>query len=169
LLSYNRATATFGEVSGFVLTQQQPTDGAADTSQRFDVQLFIVHPTLAPAEISSALGLDAHFSHPVGEHRRTPKGRLLSGVNADTRWRHRVRHTVTGQWYAAQVTSLVDRLEPHKAFFADLQSTGGTACIIIAFLGDDGYFRDEIPTTTLAKLVDLKLALAVECFTVPQS
>ena len=49
---------------------------------------------------------------------------------------------------------LIDRLEPFKAFFANLKSTGGAASIIIQFLGD-GYFGDKIPTVTLAKLVDL--------------
>jgi hypothetical protein len=58
---------------------------------------------------------------------------------------------------------MIDRLEPHKAFFADLKSTGGTASIVIQFLGD-GYFGDEIPSATLAKLVDLELALQIECF-----
>jgi hypothetical protein len=72
------------------------------------------------------------------------------------------------QWYAAEVTRLVDRLGPHRAFFADLKSTGGTACVVIQFLGD-GYFGDEIPRATLAKLVDLELGLGIECFVDPQS
>jgi hypothetical protein len=79
-----------------------------------------------------------------------------------------VRCTVTEQYFAGEVTRLIDKLEPHKAFFTRLKSTGGTASVIIQFLGDDGYFGDEIPSTTLAKLADLELALAIECFTVPQ-
>jgi hypothetical protein len=58
---------------------------------------------------------------------------------------------------------LLDSLEPHKAFFADLKSTGGKACVIIQFFGD-GYLSDEIPRATLAKLVELELALAIECY-----
>ncbi len=53
-------------------------------SKRFVVALFIIHPTLSPSEISAALGLDAHFIHPVGEQRKTPKGALLPGVYRDT-------------------------------------------------------------------------------------
>jgi Domain of unknown function (DUF4279) len=142
------------------LTQQ---DAVGDTARRFDVELFIVHPTLDPADISTALGMDAHFAHRVGDRRKTPKGNLLSGNYSDTRWRHCVQCTVRDQWYAAEVTRMIDRLEPHKAFFANLKSTGGTASIVIQFLGD-GYFEDEIPTATLAKLVDLELALQIECF-----
>jgi hypothetical protein len=61
------------------------------------------------------------------------------------------------------VTSLIDSLEHHKAFFADIKSTGGTASIVIQFM--DGFLADEIPLATLAKLVDLELSLGVECFT----
>ena len=149
------------------LTQQDVTDSTDNAARRFDVELFIVHPTLDPADISTALGMEAHFAHRVGDSRKTPKGTPLSGNYPDTRWRHCIRCTVTEQWYAAEVTRLIDRLEPHKAFFANLKSTGGTARILIQFLGD-GYFGDEIPIVTLAKLVDLELAHAIECFTVPQ-
>ena len=47
---------------------------------------------------------------------------------------------------------------------ADLKSTGGRASIIVQFFSD-GYLSDEIPSATLAKLVELELALAIECFT----
>jgi hypothetical protein len=40
--------------------------------------------------------------------------------------------------------------------------------MVIQFLGD-GYFGDKIPCTTLAKLVDLQLDLAIESFADPQS
>jgi hypothetical protein len=148
---------------------QAASDSAEeDTPRRFDVELFIVHPTWEPAEISAALGLEAHFEHRVGDRRNTPRALSAPGNYPDTRWRHCVRCSVRDQWFAAEVTRLVDRLEPHRAFFADLKSTGGRACVIIQFLGD-GYFGDEIPRATLAKLVDLELTLAIECFADPQS
>ena len=151
------------------MTQQRVTDIAAgNVSRRFDVELLIVHPSLNPAEISTALGLEARYAHRVGDRRKTPKGTLLSGDYPDTRWRHCVRCSVTDQWYAAEVTRLVDSLESHKAFFTNLKSTGGSASVIIQFLGD-GYLADEIPHATLAKLVDLELTLAIECFVDPQS
>jgi hypothetical protein len=145
-----------------------PDPAEEGTPRRFDVARFIVHPTLDPADIGTALGLEAHFAHRVGDRRKTPKGDLLSGNYPDTRWRHCVRHSVTDQWYAAEVTRLVDSLELHKAFFANLKSTGGRASVVVQFLGD-GYFGDEIPSATLAKLAELELALAIECFVVPQS
>jgi hypothetical protein len=140
------------------------TDSAAeDTPRRFHVELFIVHPALDPADISTALGLEAHSAHRAGDPRRTPRDTPLSGSYWDTRWRHCVECDIADQWYAAEVTRLLDRLEPHKTFFKNLKSTGGKACITIQFFGD-GYLSDEIPPTTLAKLVELELALAIESF-----
>ena len=146
------------------LTQQDSTDSAAEGApRRFHVELFIVHPTLDPADISAELGLETDFAHRVGDPRRTPKGTPLPGNYWDTRWRYCVECNVTDQWYAAEVTRLLDSLEPHKAFFANLKSTGGSAQVIIQFFGD-AYLSDEIPLSTLAKLVDLELALAIECY-----
>lgn len=136
--------------------------------RRFDLALFIVHPSLDPADISAALGLQAHFEHRSGEPRRTPKVTLLSGTYPDTRWRHSVTHSVEDQWFANRLAELVDRLMAKKAFLAALISTGGKATVIVQFLGD-GYFGDEISVETLSKLVELRLGLSVECFTVPQS
>jgi hypothetical protein len=148
---------------------QQDTDFEAEApAKRFHVELFIVHPTLEPAEISTALGLEAHFAQRVGDPRKTPKGGPLAGNYSDTRWRHSVECSTTDQWFVAEVTSLLDRLEPHKAFFANLRPTGGEASLIIQFLGD-GYLSDEIPHAALVKLVELGLGLGIECFVDPQS
>jgi hypothetical protein len=46
---------------------------AGNVSRRFDVELLIVHPSLNPAEISTALGLEARYAHRVDDRRKTPK------------------------------------------------------------------------------------------------
>jgi hypothetical protein len=53
------------------------SDFDEDSSRRVDVELFIVHPTMTPAEITATLGLEAHFAHRVGDQRKTPKGTFL--------------------------------------------------------------------------------------------
>ena len=143
----------------------EPEEGS---QRRFDVELFVVHPTLDATDITAALGLEAHIVHPVGQPRGTPKGTPLPGTYRDTRWRHSVRHSVEDQCFAHRLADLVDRLVAKKAFLAELKSTGGRASVIVKFLGD-GYFGDEMPVETLAKLVDLGLDLGIECFAVPQS
>jgi hypothetical protein len=134
-----------------------------ESLRRFDVALFIVHPTIDPAEISQALNLAGHIVHGVGQPRRTPVGSELDGHYRDTRWRHRVRYEVTTQHFSAEVTSFVDRLVPHRAFLNGLRESGGRAQVIITFL--DGYFGDELPQATFAKMADLGLDLGIECFT----
>jgi hypothetical protein len=121
-----------------------------------------VHPTLVPDEIGKILGMEAHVAHCVGAPRRTPKGTPLSGTYADTRWRHSREHVIKDQWFASELSRLIDELEPHKAFFADVKSNGGTASIVIQFM--DGFLADELSSVTLARLVDLDLSLAIECF-----
>jgi hypothetical protein len=150
------------------MTEQNTTDAMGPTPRRFDVELFIIHPLLDPADISRALGMEGHFSRRVGDQRKTPKGTLLPGVYPDTRWRHSIRRTVTEQWFASEVVAFVGRLEPHKEFLANVRATGGSATVIIQFLGD-GYLADDIPLTTLAKLGELGLSLGIECFIDPQS
>jgi hypothetical protein len=136
--------------------------------RRFLVELFIVHPTIAPSEITNALGVEAHFAHMVGEARRTPKGNTLPGRYPDTRWRHSIQYITADQWFVGEVEALVNGLEPHKAFLHHLLDTGGKATLIIQFLGD-GYFGDSLPSPLLAKIVELRLRLGLEVFTVPQS
>ncbi len=136
--------------------------------RRADVELFIIHPAMTPTEITAALGLEAHNAHQVDHPRKTPKGTPLEGQYPDTRWRHSIRYELSGQWFADKITLLVDRLAAHKAFFHHVRATGGTAEIIVQFLGD-GYFGDNVPLETLAKMVELQLDLGIECFDVPQA
>ncbi len=139
----------------------------ANSKRRFDVELFIVHPTMSPNEISSGLGMEAHVCHADGAEKTTPKGTRLPGICRDTRWRHSVRKETDEQWFAAEIAAFVDSLVTRKEFLHQLRATGGRTEVIIQFLGD-GYFGDEISTKTLAKLADLDLDLGIECFVVPQ-
>ena len=97
-----------------------------------------------------------------------PNGTVLRGTYPDTRWRHSIRYELKGQWFASKVTELVDSLVPYKAFFHHLRATGGTAEILVQFLGD-GYLGDSLPSETLEKMSTLQLDFGIECFVVPQS
>ncbi|WP_441242618.1 DUF4279 domain-containing protein [Tardiphaga sp. 768_D3_N2_1] len=142
--------------------------GSKEGGRRFDVELFIIHPTLRPDDISAALGLDAHFSHGVGEPRVTPKGNSLPGTYSDTRWRHTVRHTVQDQRFAQQIADFVNSMKPHSETFAKLRASGGRTNLVFQFLGD-GYFGDEIRRDTLSTMIELGLNFQIECFADPQT
>jgi molybdopterin synthase catalytic subunit len=134
--------------------------------RRFDIELLIVHPTLAPAEISAALGIEAQIAHGVGEPRKTPKGTPLEGNYPDTRWRHSVRYEVPAEEdfarFADKIAALVDRLEPHKAFLRRVRADGGRADVMVQFL--EGYAGDSIPPGVLGRLAELQVNFGIESF-----
>jgi hypothetical protein len=134
-----------------------------DDVYRFDVELFICHPSLTPAEITAALGLEGHTAHRVGAPRTTPNGRPLPGYYPDTRWRHSIRYELRDQWFgfAEKVAMLVDRLLPHKEFLHHVRATGGRATVILQFLSDS-HFSDAMPLDALAKMVELQLDFGIE-------
>jgi hypothetical protein len=136
--------------------------------RRVDVELFIIHPTMTPADITAALGLESDVEHRVGGQRKTPKGTLLGGTYPDTRWRHCIRLELRNQWFADKIALLLDRLTPHREFFGHVRATGDRAAIIIQFLGD-GYLGDSVSSETLGRLVELQLDFDIECYAVPQS
>ena len=140
------------------------TDETPGTPRRIDVELFIVHPSFTPEQISAALGMEGHITQCVGKQRQNSRGTLLPGAYRDTRWRHSIRHVSSEQWFAAEIASFVEGLERHKAYFSKIRATGGEVSVIIQFF-NDGYLGDEISVATLAKLADLGLPLGIECFT----
>jgi hypothetical protein len=151
------------------MAENEYDDDYERESQRFDVQLFIKHPSLHPTDITTALGLEPTIAMTVGELRATPKGTLTGGRYDRTAWRYKNRYEITDQWFAGRVAELVDRLMPHKAFLCELTETGGYSCLIISFLGDDGHFGDELSIETLRKMTEMKMKFAIELYTVCQS
>ena len=150
------------------MAEDNPVRPALGPSRRIDVELLIAHPTMSVAEISAALGLEAHFAHSVGEERSTPKGTILQGRYRDTRWRYSVRYLLNDQWFAGEIEALIQLLMPHKAFLHHVRASGGTTQVIVQFLGD-GYLADSVPVGTIAMIAELQLDFGIECFSVPQS
>lgn len=134
--------------------------------RRVDVELFIIHPTMQVAEITAALGLEAHFAHDFGDDRKTPKGTPLPGQYRDTRWRYSIRHQITDQWFADKIASFVQTLKPHKAFLHHVRACGGSAQIIVQFFGD-GYLGDKVSLETLTTITELQLDFSLEVFSGP--
>ncbi|MDQ6432971.1 DUF4279 domain-containing protein [Mesorhizobium sp. LHD-90] len=136
--------------------------------KRFQIDLFIVHPSIDPEELDANLQIEGHFRHKAGDQRYTPLGTPLDGTFPDTRWRHTVRFETGTNRFADQLTSFVDVMDRHRDYFAQLVKTGGSLCVILSFLGD-GHFGDAIPKTTLAKISDLGVDLGIQVFTERQN
>jgi len=133
----------------------------------FDVELYVIHPKLHPEEISRALELDAHFTQTVGQPRKTPSGKPLSGTYADTYWRHRVPDAMPDQDLAELLADFMESLKSRREALAMLRETGGQTTLIIQFLGD-GFMGGRISHVHLMTIVELGLSLGIECYTSDQ-
>ena len=150
------------------MSETQLIDDTQSEPQRFNVALFIVHPDMAPEIISSELGLVATMAWQAGELRKAPSGELTNGTYADSRWRYTVRYDVVEQHFVDKIALMVEALQPHKAFLKRLRDSGGTISLIVQFLGDDGYFGDQLPVGLIEKLADYQIELGIEVYSVPQ-
>jgi hypothetical protein len=151
------------------LTRQRPKAKTilAPSAKQFEVELFIVHPTLRPSEITASIGLRPKITHRVGDRRKTPKRTMLKGTYPDTRWRYSRRYRTKHQLFASKVDELIGRLTKRKAFLRKLRATGGRACVIIQLLST-GYFGDEIPVRTLKNMAEFDLDFGIESYAIPQ-
>jgi hypothetical protein len=141
------------------------TDG---DERHFDLGLLIVHPAIDPAEISRLLGMEAQTCQMAGSRRSTPEGRQLAGTYTETRWRWHEHMTTRSQWFEKELVKFVNKIAKQRSFLRELRSSGGSATIVIEFLGD-GYFGDCISLSVLRQLVELEVDLGIECFTAPQA
>src|SRR5262245_47217569 len=96
-------------------------------SYQYDISLRVRHPSLDPAEITSALGLNPSRSWRAGEARTTPKGNPLEGRYSDSYW---VVKLGEGRWpdrtLAAIINELLGQLASHQGFFHGISVEGGT-------------------------------------------
>ncbi len=131
------------------MNEKQEDDDYEEEPRRFDVDILIHHPTMTPDEISEGVGLEAHYSRCVGAPYVRLDGTVVEGKKyPETFVRNCCRFEVKNQHFADEIVKFVDSLEPHKAFLTHLRATGGTAQVIVQFLGD-GYFGDTVPIDTL--------------------
>lgn len=91
--------------------------------RKLDVELFIVHPSLSPAEISSALG-PAQYAHAAAVNAQLRKGRTCQVFTR----RHAggtavgIRYAATEQYFVEEVERLLNDLESHKAFLRAIEA-----------------------------------------------
>jgi hypothetical protein len=130
------------------------------------IALRLTHPTIAPAAISQHVGLVPKYSWAVGEKRQTPKGTPLSGIRKETYccFDLPVRRR--------SLSDAVERILTHdlasqKRFFRKFAATGGTIQLYVSW-GTGTTDGDVFPWTTLKRMADLRIDLAVEWFAVPQ-
>jgi hypothetical protein len=133
-----------------------------DSELRYDVRLLIKHPHIDPARITHALGLDPNLSAIVGSGRKAPNGAVLPGVHKVSSWSHWF-HVDGNRFFFSDIVQMIDRLEPQKAFLAEMVDGGGSIDLIIHLPGDKN-IGDTFPWRDMARLAELHINLGIEVF-----
>jgi Domain of unknown function (DUF4279) len=133
-------------------------------SYQYDISLRVRHPSLDPAEITSALGLNPSRSWRAGEVRTTPKGNPLEARYSNSYW---VVQLGKGGWpdktLAAVVNELLDQLAPHQGLFQRIRAEGGTVEFFVGWLFE-GNSGDVFDCDLLARMADLKIDLSLDVY-----
>jgi hypothetical protein len=131
---------------------------------RYKISLRINHPSIDPAEITAELGEEPWHWQKAGTHRRTPKGRLLTGICPTTFW---VGFQSKGQSkdrdLPSGIEALLSRLRPHRRFLHRLRDEGGEVEFFVGwFAGEQG--GDILPYELTGQLADLKVDLSLDLY-----
>lgn len=136
-------------------------------SYSFSVALRIWHPSIDPEVISRSLQLKAKHSAQVGKQRRTPNGRELSGVHAESYWHsdpfERGEYASTDDLVEDVLADVVDALDPKKEFLLLLREQGARIHLQVASFGHRNYAL-ELSPTFLKSLSDLGLSFVHDVY-----
>ena len=133
-------------------------------SYQYDISLRVRHPSLDPAEITSALGLNPSRSWRAGEARTTLTGNPLEGRYGESYW---VAKLAKGEWADKTLTivinELLDLLAEHKGFFQRIRTEGGAAEFFVGWYFD-GNGGDVFDCDLLARIAALKIDLSLDVY-----
>jgi len=133
-----------------------------DEAAHFDVRLLIIHPSIDPGLITTTLGLTPHLSWRAGTPRATPAGTPLPGLYRDTRWGY--SYPVRGnRLFSDEIEKMIDRLEPHARFLAEIVEGTGSVNLIIHLPGKVNV-AGEITWRQMARLSELRTDFGIEVF-----
>jgi hypothetical protein len=133
-------------------------------SCQYHISLRVRHPSLDPAEITSALCLNPSRSWRAGDARATPNGTPLEGKYRDSYW---TTDLVEGGWpdkeLALVLNELLDQLAPNKGFFHRMRTEGGTVEFFVGWFFE-GQSGDVLDCDLLARMADLKIGLSLDVY-----
>ncbi|NGO51922.1 DUF4279 domain-containing protein [Allomesorhizobium camelthorni] len=129
---------------------------------RYRVSLRLIHPSMDPDEITTALQMEPKRAWKAGEPRTTPKGTPIAGVFRQTYWYANVcEGRMPPQELAEELDQVLDGLIPYQAFLTRLREEGGRSEFFVGFyLGDQA--GETYPSTMLAKMAALGLDLSLD-------
>ena len=131
----------------------------------FTVSLRIRHPTIDPAAITEALGVQPPHSWRTGQPRRDVAGTELGGAHRDSYWMGRLMSAPQLSCSDVSVEKVILKTLNHmrrtQASLDRLSEDGGVAAFLVRLYARD-VFRLELPPDTLALLGRLHLAVVID-------
>lgn len=112
--------------------------------------------------ISHAMPISPDRVCRIGDRKRTPNGKPLSGNYYRTHW-HAKLETPTDGDVSDFLRSLHKRLENARGFLARIGDTGGTSEVFIGLFADRGC-DFELPSSLLADLASAGLGLRLDYY-----
>jgi len=128
----------------------------------FTISLRIEHPSERFEAIAQKLALSPVFGYTVGDQRRTPKGRLLEGVNERTYCYFDIIPKQAGDFIDG-LRQAISRLDFYGEFFRELTREGGRVELYAGIFveGSTGF---TLSVNDLEALRRMALELSVEVY-----
>ena len=131
----------------------------------FTVSLRIRHPTIDPAVITDAVGIESQHSWRAGQRRCNAAGGEIGGTHHDSYWMGRLMAEPLLSCSDVSVEKVIEKtlnqMRRAQEFFVRLDDEGGVAELLISLYARDA-FRLELPPTTLTLLGKFRLAVALD-------
>jgi hypothetical protein len=128
----------------------------------FYIRLVIKHPVLSLDAITNELHLEPSHGHSVGEPRKTPAGRPLSGVWRETFWGYTKACSGRRDFVSASI-ELLETLNGSADFFRRIRKEKGLVAIYVDLMGCEN-FRDTLTIAKMAYFQSLGVDFGVEVF-----
>jgi hypothetical protein len=138
-------------------------EDAPRSHYHFRISLRVRHPSVAPKEITEALGIEPKHSWKAGEPRRTPTGTPMAGSNLNTYW---VADIVAGRWPSnvnQAIHGALGGLKRHRRFLHDIRAEGGTVELFVGWFFEN-QSGDILTHQCLALAGDLQVDLALDVY-----
>jgi Domain of unknown function (DUF4279) len=134
----------------------------------FTVSLRIRHPTVDPATITAALGIEPQHTWRAGQPRRDPAGAELGGAHHDSYWMGRLMDepqlSSDSNSVEGVILKTLTNLRRAQSFLKQLNAEGGVAELHVSLYARDD-FRIELPSDSLTLLARLHLTVALDVHT----
>jgi hypothetical protein len=131
----------------------------------FTISLRIRHPTVDPAKITEALGIEPQHTWRAGDPRRDHAGEELDGDYRESYWMGRLMEAPQLSSDKVSVETVLkrtlDQLRRSQEFLDKLNTDGAVAELQVSLYAREN-FRLELPADSLALLNRLRLAVALD-------